>query len=115
MTTDILTYPNNNGNDSNDDKSRWKCPKCEKYYSKNYSYKNHLKRCVVHADHIDTKYQLLGDMLLELKQELKHDFNNSLLSMLNTIREDMLNNVKVNDFQPQQRQPKKIINPFSHL
>jgi hypothetical protein len=85
MATNILNQSIND---------RWTCPKCEKAYSKNYSYKSHLKRCVVHTSDADTKCDLLGGMLSELKQELRNDIKHELVSMLNNIRQDITRDIQ---------------------
>ena len=106
--TDIITYENNINNDNNID-NKWRCPKCLKYYSKNYPYKSHLKRCLVHQEDMDNKYDMLGDLMTDLKNELKHDFKNELFKMINEIKDEVKNDVKKINYQPQ---PKKIIYPF---
>ena len=108
MTIDTMTCSNNIDNDNNID-NKWQCPKCLKYYSKNYPYKSHLKRCLVHQDHLDTKYSLMGDMVSELKEELMTDFRNELFKMINEIRNDIKHDVKITNYQVQ---PKKLLYPF---
>ena len=102
MTTDI-----NNTLETNDGK--WKCPHCLKWFKKSYKYKNHLSRCLVHNDHLDTKYSLMGDLMTDLKQELMNDFKHQLSDLLTDIKNEVKNNVKTNNYQVQ---PKKLIYPF---
>ena len=100
--TDIITYENNINN-------KWQCLKCLKYYSKNYPYKSHLKRCLVYQEEQENKFDMLGDFMTDLKNELKHDFKNELFKMINEIKDEVKNDVKKINYQPQ---PKKIIYPF---
>ena len=81
----------------------------KKYYSKNYPYKSHLKRCLVHSEEQENKFDMLGDLMTDLKNELKHDFKNELFKMINEIKDEVKNDVKKINYQPQ---PKKIIYPF---
>ena len=108
MTIDTMTCSNNIDNDNNID-NKWQCGFCKKYFSKNYPYKSHLKRCLVHQEDMDNKYDMLGDFMTDLKNELKNDFRNELFKMINELKNEVKNNVKTNNYQPQ---PKKIIYPF---
>ena len=93
MTIDTMTCSNNIDNDNNID-NKWECKFCKKYYSKNYPYKSHLKRCLVHQEDMDNKYDMLGDLMTDLKNELKHDFKNELFKMINEIKDEVKNDVK---------------------
>ena len=106
MTTDIKTYENNNFDTNN----KWQCPKCLKYYSKNYPYKSHLKRCLVHTEEQHDRYDMLGDLIGSLKDELTNEFRTELTNMLIELKQEMKQHIQVH--ANQQHKPKRIINPF---
>jgi len=85
----------------------WICPHCKKTYSKNYKYKVHLKKCLVHQDHLDTKYSLMGDLMNDLKEELLSDFKHQLSELVSDIRTEFKSNVKHNMFSNNQVVQKK--------
>ena len=104
MTTDIITYSQNNNKDTD---NKWQCPKCLKYYSKNYPYKSHLKRCLVHTEEQNDRCDMLGDLIDNLKNELTNEFKTEFKNMLIELKQDMKQQIKID------AQPKKVINPFS--
>ena len=86
MTNTIL----NSSNDHNNDK--WTCPHCKKDYSNNYTYKNHLKRCLVHNNNMKDN----NNIMLELKHELINEFRQEFMNMLDQIKDDIKSGVKSN-------------------
>ena len=101
MTTDIITYSQNNNKDTD---NKWRCPKCLKYYSKNYPYKSHLKRCLVHTEEQNDRCDMLGELIDNLKNELTNEFKTELTNMLIELTQDMKQYIKLD---AQQHQPKK--------
>jgi hypothetical protein len=73
----------------------WNCPHCLKLFKKSYRYKNHLSRCLVYTEHLDTKNEFLGDMINDLKTELLRDFKKDFYKMLSEIKNEMINNNKI--------------------
>jgi hypothetical protein len=69
--------------------ARWHCHFCKRNYSHNYAYKTHLQRCVVHREEMDTKYDMLGDIMCELKQELRKDFQLELTKICHEMRNEI--------------------------
>ena len=86
--------------------NKWCCPKCGKYYSKNYKYKTHLIRCLVHQEKLEKEY----DVMVEVKQELKDELRKTFMDMLDEIKTDLTN--KVNQQHQQQPPMKRLINAF---
>ena len=103
--------PDMNNTKTNDDE-KWQCQHCLKWFKKSYKYKNHLSRCLVHQDHLNTKYSLMGDMMNDLREELINDFKNELFKMLNDIKNDVKSDIKNNVIHNQLQPKKPIINLF---
>ena len=82
-----MTTNTNNTIQTNDDS--WTCPHCFKLFKKSYRYKNHLSRCLVYNEHLDTTYQLMGDMVNGLKEELVIGVKRWLFKMLNEIGDEV--------------------------
>lgn len=95
--TTSVDVDNNNG--------KWICKFCHKTYSRNYTFKNHLSRCLVYQDQKNTKCSLMGDMITDLKQELLTGFKHELLKMLNEIKQEIHNN-------NQNQQKRLMFKPF---
>ena len=96
-----------------DTNKTWICPHCCKTYSKNYKYKTHLTKCLVHQDHLETKYSLMGDLMNDLKEELLSDFKHQLSELVSDIRSEFRNNVKSNSLNNNQAtQKKQFLNMF---
>ena len=75
----------------------WNCPHCLKLFKKSYRYKNHLSRCLVYTEHVDTKNEFLGGMINDLKTELLHDFKKDFYNMLNELKGELTYNLKNNN------------------
>ena len=69
--------------------NKWCCPQCGKYYSKNYPYKSHLKRCLIHNEKINAHSEFLGEMLSELKDDLKDEFKRNFVDMINDLKNEL--------------------------
>ena len=95
-----------------DTEKTWVCQHCYKTYSKNYKYKIHLKKCLVHQDHIDTKYSLMGDLMNDLKKELVIDFKHQLSELIQEIRSEFKHNAKSNNLDSNQVVKKQLLNIF---
>ena len=69
---------------------KWTCQFCKKQFSHNYKYKTHLKRCLVHCQHVEQN----NNIMFELKTELKDELLGLFYDMLNEIKGDLQTNVK---------------------
>jgi hypothetical protein len=94
--------------DTREGYDKWKCQFCKKEFSHNYKYKTHLKRCLVHCQHVEQN----NNIMLELKTELKDELRLLFHGMLNEIKGDLQANVK--QVIPQQPiiQKKRVAFPF---
>ena len=87
---------------------KWKCQFCKKEFSHNYKYKTHLKRCLVHCQHIEQN----NNIMLELKTELKNELRGLFHDMLNEIKGDLQQQIQpIQTVQPI-IQKKKAVFPF---
>ena len=86
MTNNISNTSNEHIND------KWCCPHCKKEYSNNYTYKNHLKRCLVHKSNMKET----NNIMLELKYELLKEFRQEFITMLDEIKHEIRDDVKSN-------------------
>ena len=96
--------------DTPDEKNdRWTCHFCKKEFSHNYKYKTHLKRCLVHCQHIEQNNNIMLELKIELKDELRGLFHD----MLNEIKGDLQQQIQpIQTVQPIM-QKRKLINPFN--
>ena len=86
MATTILNISNDHNND------KWTCPHCNKEQSNNYTYKNHLKICLVRNNNMKEK----NNIMLELKHELINEFRQEFINMLDEIKDEIKSDVKSN-------------------
>jgi hypothetical protein len=73
---------------------KWQCQFCLKSYQPTYRYKTHLQRCLVYCDRTDGQLDLISNMIVELKRELKAEIKEEFLNMLKDVKTDVSNDVK---------------------
>ena len=87
---------------------KWRCEFCKKEFSHNYKYKTHLKRCLVHCQHVEQNNNIMLELEIELKNELRDLFH----GMLNEIKGDLQQQIQpIQTVQPIM-QKKKVVFPF---
>ena len=86
--------------------NKWVCNFCKKYYSKNYPYTSHLKRCLVHTEEQHDRYDMLGDLIVNLMEELTTEFRTELTNMLIELKQEMKQHIKSDSHQQHQIKPK---------
>lgn len=90
--------------DTNDN-DKWTCKHCHKTYSKNYKYKVHLTKCLVHQERCNMEQEMLT--------ELRNEFKTQLSKLLDEIRNDFKENVKPNSYiSNQHTQKRPLLNLF---
>ena len=88
--------------------NKWICGFCKKHYSKNYPYKSHLKRCLVHTEEQHDRYDMIGDLIGNLKIELTAEFKTELNNMLIEFKQEIKPHIYSHSNQQHQNKPNMI-------
>ena len=86
--------------------NKWICGFCKKHYSKNYPYKSHLKRCLVHTEEQHDRYDMIGDLIGNLKTELTAEFKTELNNMLIELKQEIKPYIQSHNHQQHQNKSK---------
>ena len=87
---------------------RWTCKHCYNTYSHNYKYKIHLEKCLVHCETVEQNNNIMLELKIELKDELRGLFH----GMLNEIKGDFQQQIKPIQTVQSTIQKKKGVCPF---
>ena len=94
--------------------NKWTCGFCKKCYSKKYPYKSHLKRCLIHTEEKHDRYDMIGDLIGNLKIELTAEFKTELNNMLIELKQEIKPYINSHSHQQHQNKP-HIMNMIRQL